>query len=57
MYEINLNGKIEIENPDDFVTDFQEILKKYNTTFHGQSAIFKLPEYVDFQKVEGGDIQ
>lgn len=57
MYELNLNGKIELENLDNFISDFQELLKKHNTNFHGQSAISKVPEYVDFQKVESGDVQ
>lgn len=52
MFEFVLNGKIELEIPDDFVKDFKELLQKYKTNFHGQTAIYKLPEYVDFQKVE-----
>lgn len=52
MFEFVLNGKIELEIPDDFVKDFQELLKKHKTNFNGQTAIYKLPEYVDYQKVE-----
>jgi len=52
MFELVLNGKIEIENSDDFAKDFQELLTKHKTTFHGQNAIYKIPDYVDFQRVE-----
>lgn len=56
MFELVLNGKIELENPDEFVKDLQELFQKYKTTFHGQNAIYKIPDYVDFQRVEeGGD--
>lgn len=49
MFEFVVNGKIEIENPDDFAKDFQELLQKHKTSFHGQNAIYKIPDYVDFQ--------
>lgn len=52
MFELVLNGKIELESPDEFFKELQELFKKYNTTFHGQNAIYKLPEYVDYQRVE-----
>lgn len=52
MFEFVVNGKIEIENPDDFAKDFQELLQKHKTSFHGQNAIYKIPDYVDFQRVE-----
>lgn len=52
MYELCLTGKIELKSPDDFIQDFSNLLKKHKVTFHGQSSLTKLPDYVDYQRVE-----
>lgn len=52
MFELILNGKIELENPDEFIKELQELFKKYKTEFCGQNAIYKLPDYIDYQRVE-----
>lgn len=52
MFELNLKGIIELEEPEDFIKDFQELLKKYKTEFRGNSSIFKIPDYVDYQRIE-----
>ena len=49
MFELILNGKFELENPDEFTKEFQMLLQKFNTEFRGQNAIYKLPDYVDYQ--------
>lgn len=52
MFELILNGKFELENPDEFTKEFQMLLQKFNTEFRGQNAIYKLPDYVDYQRIE-----
>lgn len=52
MYELCLTGKIELESPEGFVDAFQKLLNEYKTSFRGQSSLIKLPDYVDYQKVE-----
>lgn len=52
MFELVLNGKVELENPDEFVKDLQDLFQKHKTTFYGQNAIYKLPDYVDYQRIE-----
>lgn len=52
MFELNLKGNIELEEPENFIKDFQELLKKYKTEFRGNSSIYKVPDYVDYQRIE-----
>lgn len=57
MFELILNGKIELENPDEFIKEFQKLLQEFKTEFRGQNAIYKLPDYVDFQRIEVEEVR
>ena len=52
MFSLIFKGRFELENPDEFLQDMQELIKKYNVTFYGRVEQENLEKYVDFQKIE-----
>jgi hypothetical protein len=54
MFQIIFKGYVELEEFEEFSKDFQELLKKYNTVFHGQTTLNILPKDVDYQKIDDG---
>lgn len=52
MFSLTFNGRFELENPDEFLQDMQELIKKHNVEYFGQIHSENLGTYVDFQKIE-----
>ena len=55
MYSITFNGAFETEKPEDFLKKLQEIAEDTDTNFVGHRSIYKLADYVDYQKCEVAD--
>lgn len=52
MFALTFNGRFELKNPEEFIQDVNELLKKYSAEYYGRIHTENLGEYVDFQKVE-----
>lgn len=55
MYTIFLKGHFETEKQEEFLNQLQEVLSKTDTSFIGQVQSFKMPEDIDFQKIEDNE--
>jgi hypothetical protein len=56
MFALTFKGRFELKNPDEFLQDMQELLKKHGVEYFGNIQTQNLGEYVDFQKVEDDSI-
>lgn len=52
MYTLIFNGHFELEYPNEFLADLEELKKKHNCEFYGRTDLQNLGNYVDFQKIE-----
>ncbi len=52
MFALTFNGRFELKNPEEFIQDINELLKKHSAEYYGGIHTENLGEYVDFQKVE-----
>lgn len=52
MYQLRLNGYFELEDPNGFLEELEELKKKHDAYFFGHPVLQDLGHYVDFQKIE-----
>ena len=52
MFALRFNGHFELKDPNEFLQDMQELIKKYSIEYYGNIHTENLGEYVDFQKIE-----
>ena len=52
MYRLKFNGNFELEDPDGFLQEMQELIRKYKVEYFGTIHTQNLGQYVDFQKIE-----
>lgn len=52
MFNLAFNGQFELEYPNEFLADLEELKKKHNVTFFGKVITQNLGTYVDFQKID-----
>lgn len=52
MWAVVFNGKVETENLEEFVSEFNSLLKDTNSEFIGRIENYELARYVDYQKIE-----
>lgn len=52
MYSLVFNGRFELEYPNEFLADLEELKKKHNCEFYGRPDLQNLGHYVDFQRIE-----
>lgn len=57
MYALTFNGTFQLEYPNEFLADLDELKKKHNCEFFGNLGLQNLGHYVDFQKIEDSDIK
>lgn len=56
MYTLIFNGHFELEYPNEFLADLEELKKKHKCEFYGKPDLRDLGNYVDFQKVENEEV-
>lgn len=56
MYVLIFNGRFELEYPNEFLADLEELKKKHKCEFYGKPDLRDLGNYVDFQKVENEEV-
>ncbi len=56
MYQLTFNGYFEVEYPDEFLAELEELQKKHDAYFFGQPILRDLGHYVDFQKEHSSDV-
>ena len=52
MYSLVFNGEFQLEYPNEFLADLEELKKKHGCDFFGKPVLRDLGHYVDFQKIE-----
>ena len=52
MFALIFNGEFQLEYPNEFLVELEELKKKHNVEFFGKSVLQDLGQYVDFQKIE-----
>lgn len=52
MYSLVFKGHFELDYPNEFLADLEELKKKHNCEFYGKPDLQNLGHYVDFQKIE-----
>lgn len=57
MFTLAFNGEFQLEYPNEFLVDLEELKKKHNVDFFGNIAMRDLGNYVDFQKIEDNVIE
>lgn len=57
MYRLKFNGNFELEDPDGFLQEMQELIRKYKVEYFGRIQTQNLGQYVDFQKIEEPEIE
>lgn len=57
MYQINLKGYIESENPDELTDSITKLIEEKNSELIGQFVVYQLAPYVDYQKADVTDPQ
>ena len=50
MYTLTFKGYFEVEDPNKFLTELEELKKKHDAYFFGTPVLQDLGHYVDFQK-------
>jgi hypothetical protein len=56
MYSLSFNGEFQLEYPNEFLAELEELKKKHNCDFFGKPVLRNLGNYVDFQKIEDEEI-
>ena len=51
MFTLVFNGEFQLNYPNEFLTDLEELKNKHNAVFIGQPIIKNLGNYVDYQKI------
>jgi len=57
VYQINLKGYIESENPDELTDSITKLIEEKNSELIGQFVVYQLAPYVDYQKADVTDPQ
>jgi hypothetical protein len=57
MYALTFNGTFQLEYPNEFLADLEELKKKHDCEFFGNLGLQNLGNYVDFQKIEDSDVK
>lgn len=57
MFVLTFNGRFELKNPEEFLQDMRELLKKHDAEYFGRIQTENLGEYVDFQKIEETSVE
>lgn len=57
MFVLTFNGRFELKNPEEFLQDMRELLKKHDAEYFGRIQTENLGEYVDFQKIEEASVE
>lgn len=57
MYTLIFNGHFEVEHPDEFLAELEELKKKHDAYFFGQPILQNLGNYVDFQKEDSTSVE
>ena len=57
MYSLTFNGRFELQNPDEFLEDLKELIKKHKIDYYGIINCNNLGEYVDFQRIEDESVE
>lgn len=52
MFSLVLEGHFELNEPEEFLQDLQELIKKHKVDYFGKTNVINLGEYIDFQKIE-----
>lgn len=52
MYTLSFNGYFEVEYPNEFLAELEELKKKHDVHFFGHPILQDLGHYVDYQKQE-----
>ena len=52
MYNLTFNGYFELEYPNEFLAELEELKKKHDVHFIGRPILQDLGHYVDYQKQE-----
>lgn len=52
MYSLTFNGEFELEYPNEFIAELEELMEKHDCEFYGKTVLQNLGTYVDFQKIE-----
>lgn len=52
MFILTFNGEFQLEYPNEFLADLEELKKKHNVEFFGKPILRDIGHYVDFQKIE-----
>lgn len=52
MFALIFNGEFQLEYPNEFLVELEELKKKHNVEFFGKPVLQDLGQYVDFQKIE-----
>lgn len=55
MFNIHFNGYLECSDTETFQIAFQQFLKSTKGKFYGNLIPEKLPDYIDYQKIEEND--
>ena len=56
MYTLTFKGYFEVDYPDEFLADLEELKKKHDVYFFGRTVMQDMGHYVDFQKEESSDV-
>lgn len=57
MYQLKLNGYFEVEDPNGFLAELEQLKKRFDAYFFGHPVLQDLGHYVDFQKVEDSTLE
>lgn len=49
---MTFNGEFQLEYPNEFLEELDQLQKKHNCVFFGNPVLRNLGNYVDFQKIE-----
>lgn len=56
MYQLTFNGYFEVEYPNEFLAELEQLKKKHDVYFFGEPILRDLGHYVDFQKENSSDV-
>lgn len=57
MYTLSFNGYFELEYPNEFLAELEELKKKHDVHFFGSPILRDLGHYVDFQSQDNVPIE
>lgn len=55
MFQLVFKGYFELEQPDEFLKEFEELSKKHNVETCGRFEVYQLAPFVDYQKCDVED--